>query len=78
MQTDQSILFPGRRILCAEEDAVNLLARRDIEALYVLEFIRVRMEVFEDDIGRCRVHPRQLVDPSDGGIFYARMWGSEE
>ena len=59
MRTHQSLLFPGRRILLAEEYAANILARRDIGALYVLEFIRVGVEVFEDDIGRCRVHRRQ-------------------
>ena len=76
--TRQSFSFPGRRILFAEEYAANILARRDIGALYALEFIRVDMEVSEDDIGRCRVHRRELVDSFERGMFYTRMWGSEE
>ena len=78
VHTNRSLSFPSRRVLFAEEYAADILARRDIGALYVLKFIRVGMEVFEDDIGRCRVHQRQLVDSFEGGIFYARMWGSEE
>ena len=32
-----SIPDPGRRVLFAKEDAVDLLASRDIQALYVFE-----------------------------------------
>ena len=79
VHTRQSLLFPRRRILFTEEYTADLLTRRDIGALYVLEFRRVGPEISEDDVGRCHVHRRQLVDGfEEGGTLHARMWGSEE
>ena len=70
----------GRRILFVEEYAADLLARRHIQALYILEFRCMSLEIFEDDICGFHVQRRQTVDCflHSGDFRYTGVWRAKE